>query len=140
MGQIVLDGTLTIGPQGSGGDAFPSSVDTVQLASLPNPKMSQAASGTLRRNVAVSQPNWLTLSGVGPTDAVTLADTLYFKTQSPMRLRLTQVDMENPTGPPIVSIVEVYGTCFIEFPTSGALTLLEVRGVGTIEYMVSGQQ
>jgi len=137
MGQIVITGSVVVGPASPVSDgAFPSSIDTVQLASTPNPKQSQVCSGTISRFLNVASPSWATLSGVGAADTVTRADTLYLRCNSPIKVRLTQADKDG--GADIVSIVEVHGVLLQEFPQNGCLKLLEAQGSATLEYFVSG--
>lgn len=137
MGQLVITGSLTVGPPSPVSDgAFPSSIDTVQLAATPNTKQSQVSSGTISRFLNTASPSWAALSGVGAADTVTRGDTLYFRCNSPIKLRLTQADKDG--GADIVSIIQVFGLHLTEFPQNGYLKLLEAQGSSTIEYLVSG--
>lgn len=138
MGQLVLSGSLTAGPAIVTDTTFPGAVSTVSLTSTPEPKPSQVCSGVKARNV--NSPNaFIALSGVGPTDDVTQGDTLYFRCRSPMQIRVT---FANPLVPmsPLVSVLPVNGTVLLEVPQNQYITLVEVQGVGQVEYLASGQQ
>lgn len=135
MGQLSLTGSLTVGPVIGGDNVFPSSQSQVPLASYPAQKSSAVDGGFQHQNV--SSPNaFVALSGLNTTDAVSQADTLYFKCQNPMQIRVTFAG-----NSPTVSVLFVQGTVIIEAPTaSNYMTLLEVMGTGPIEYLVSGQR
>jgi|WetSurMetagenome_2_1015567.scaffolds.fasta_scaffold351829_2 hypothetical protein len=135
MGQVELSGSLTFGPANGGTGTFPSSQDTVQLELNPSPKTYGCASGTLSRQIS-SPSSYATLSGVGASDCVVQATTLYFRCDSQVLLRFTCADPAG--GSNIVSIVPVQGTVVHEFPNNGYLKLLEVLGSARIEYAVSG--
>jgi len=138
MGVLVLAGSIVVGPAVVSETAFPGAVSTVQLDTTPDQKNSACNSGV--KNRTINTPNaFITLSGVGPTDDVTQGDTLYFRSRSPVSVRLT---FNNPLVPmsPTVSVIPVNGTLILEAPQSQYLTLLEVQGSGQIEYLVSGQQ
>jgi len=135
VGQVQLNGTLTFGPSSSGGDVFPSSIDSLQLATTPNPKPMPVATGTMSRNL--QSPNtYITLSGVGTNDTVQQADTFYLRCDAPIKLRLTIVDPAG--GADIVAVIPHQGTMFKEFPTNGYLKLVEAMGSARMEYAVSG--
>lgn len=137
MGVLKIDGTVTAGPESSGGSAFPSSSDQMQLQSTPNPKPMQACTGTIARNF--NSPNaFTTLTGVGASDTVTRGDTLAFRCNAPMKLQMTFADPDG--GADIVSVIPVYGMNVMEFPSNGYLKLLQLKGSGPIEYLVSGLQ
>lgn len=136
MGQIKLDGSLSIGPVSSGDNAFPASTSLVQFASFPNPKPSLVDSGFTVRQMA-SPSAFVQLFGVGEDDAVTQADTLYFKCQQKMRVRVTFAD----TPDDLESELVVVGTLVLESDQStNYIKKLEVKGTGPIEYLVSGQR
>lgn len=135
--QISLDGTLSVGPQSPADNAFPAGTSGEPLALTPSPKVSNACTGTLVRNLN-SASSFATLTGVGASDTVTKGDTLYFRSNSPVQVRLTQADPLG--GSDIISIVNVYGTLLAEFNPVGYLKLLEAKGVATIAYLISGAQ
>lgn len=136
--QLQLNGSLVVAPPMVTDTTFPESTSTISLTCTPSPKPSQVCSGAKQRNA--NSPNaFITLSGVGPADDVTQADTLYFRCRSPMQIRLTFYNPINPSAP-VVSVTPVNGTYFAEYPQNQYLTLLEVQGSGQIEYLASGQQ
>jgi hypothetical protein len=138
MGQVAINGTILGGPV-SPGAGFPQAIFTAVLATTPSPKPFSAASGVLTRRVNQAAPGFLTLSGVGPADAVVRGDTFYLRSDSQLLLRLSQTDPLNPSGPALVRDVYVSGLCIIEFPASSPLVLLEAQGSATIEYLITGQ-
>jgi hypothetical protein len=138
MSIIRLRGMLGIGPIcACDGDVFPGATAQVSLETTPCQKSSQVDSGIQKRNLN-SPGGYVTLTGVGSSDTVTQGDTLYVRTQSPCLIRVT---FFNPVVPmsPIVSIIPLQGTMFIEPPASYYVSLLEAQGVGFVEYLVSGQ-
>ena len=135
MGTIQLNGSLLHGPQVASDTAFPGGMDTVTLSLLTNPKPSLVWSGLKQRTIN-SASSFLTLTGVGTTDDVTQGDTLYFRCRAEMQLRAT---FNNPSGSATVSVIPVEGVFIMEFPANQYLSKLEVKGVGTIEYAISGQ-
>lgn len=135
MGQLVLDGALTAGPSSSADGTFPGTTFNEPLFATPNPKVFGACTGVLQRNFN-SPGAFVTLSGVGAADTVQKGDTLYFKANAVIKLRITTVDPEG--GADLVSTIPVYGSLLIEVPITGYLKLVEAKGVGTIVYMASG--
>lgn len=135
MGQIDLSGSLTAGPP-SAGSGFPSASEVIGLQLLSSPKSSGVATGALVRTIAVADPTWLALSGVGATDTVTKCDTLVVRCTSSLLFRLTTDD---GAGGDVVSIVPIQGLLLLEFPADKFLKLLEVQGTGQLQYFVSGQ-
>jgi len=132
---VVLSGSITVGPLGASDCAFPSAVDQLSLTTFPSQKP-LAASFRTQRNVQVAPPAFLALDGIGATSTVTKGTFLYFRCNSPMKIRKTMVDIGG--GADIVSVDEVLGTIVQEFPDAGTLKLLEVQGTGQIEYLVGG--
>lgn len=134
MGQVELTGSLAFGP--SGGDcAFPSSQDTMSLATSPSPKPAQAMTGSMQR-LLISPAAFVMLSGIGATDNVQRCDTLYFRADAPMKLRLTFADPAG--GADIVSVINVQGSYFMETPPNGYIKTVEAQGSARIEYAASG--
>lgn len=139
MGTLRLSGQIEIGPAcASECGTFPGASAQVPLGTTPCQKASQVNSGFNRCNL--NSPNgYTTLRGVGATDNVTQGDTVYVRTQSPCMIRATFYDPAAP-GVPIVSVFPLQGTFLIEPPQSMYLSLLEAKGIGLVEYLVSGQQ
>jgi len=133
---LVLTGSIVLGPVGAGDCSFPGSTTNVPFSSFPQQK---PAGVSIRHAKAINSPSvFVALDGVGPTGSVTQANFVYMRSTSPMKYRLTQADFNG--GPDIVSIVETQGLLINEFPTSGYVKLLEAQGVGTVEYIASGNQ
>jgi len=139
-----LDATLTETPQGaSDSSAFPSATTTIPfgLNTAPNAKPVQASTGRILR--MINSPNaFITLDGVGANDVVQQASTFFARVRSGgFQLRIT---FANPAVPlsPIVSILPLAGALLFE-PDSASgffITLLEVKGSGSIEFLASGMQ
>lgn len=117
----------------------PSAVTTIPFTLLCNPKASNVSTGAKSR-IVNSPGAFVALSGVGPSDDVTQANTIYARTTSGgFQLRVTYA---NPVGSPIVSILPMAGLVLLEPDAVGGYyaTKLEVQGAGTIEYFASGTQ
>lgn len=136
MGQLKIDGTIIAGPAVVTDSVFPSGTKEVPFSSSPNPKPMLVDTGLGVRNVNSSSA-YTTLSGVGADDDVAQGDTLYIRVQNSMLLRLT---FAQSSGPDLVSVLPINGTYVMEFPSDQYLKLLEVKGVGTVEYFVCGQK
>lgn len=139
MGQLMLQGSITVGPAVVTETTFPGAVSQVSLSPMPSPKPSQVDTGIKTRNVNSSNA-YVALSGAGTGDDVTQGDTLYLRTRSPMLLRLTWNNPLQPGSPTVLAGIPIQGTKFEEYPSDRYLMLIEVQGVGQIEYLVSGQQ
>jgi hypothetical protein len=131
---IVVNGSLSVGPANAADAALPSGSMVFQLASTPNPKPSQAQDKGSR--AVASSLSFVTLGSVGAGGNVTQGDTLLVISDAPVQLRLT---MNNPLGSDEVSTVELQGMLLLEFPPAQYLKLLEVKGTANVEYFVSGQ-
>jgi len=131
MGQVVLDGSITVGPVTSGGGSFPTAVNTVSISTTPNPKQASVYSSDVRQ---LQTAAYVALSGIGASDTVTKGTFLYLKVTGAMFIRKTTFDVV-----PLVAETPVQGTLIQEFPDTNYLMLLEAKGNGTVEYFVSGQ-
>lgn len=135
----MLDGSINIGPTSGGSGGFPASQSSVALASTPSPKSSSVDSGFVVRNIN-SPSAFVALTGVGAADSVTQCDTFTIRCQSALRVRVTFSD----TPSDLVSELVVMGTLLIEAPPQSNtpapnyIKLIEVKGVGIIEYLASG--
>jgi hypothetical protein len=119
---------------GAGDCSFPGSTCNVPFSSYPQQK---PAAVSITHAKSVNSPSaFVALDGIGTGESVTQGNFLYARSTSPMKYRLTMADYAG--GPDIVSIVEAHGTFILEFPTAGYLKLLEAMGVGTIEYIATG--
>lgn len=74
------------------------------------------------------------LSGVGPSDDVTNCTLFAWRLTGPIQLRVTQL---NPGGPNTVAILNALSG-YIEASSQFAIVLVEVLGVGNVEYVVFG--
>lgn len=133
-GVTELTGSITSGPQSVVDTTFPSMQDTVQLRLTPSPKQWQCCTGAMSRNVA-SPSSYVTLDGIGSAATVTHADFLYLRCNATLRLKMTQVDGITT----LVSEQDVSGLIVVEKPSGGCITLLEVKGTATLEYLAAGQ-
>lgn len=138
MGLLKLDGSLTGGPPQVTDSSFPSAAFIVSLGfAQSHDKQFGVASGVLQRNLATGTNSYVQLRGVGPDDAVTQGDALYFKCSAPMKLRVTFADPLNPSVD-IVSVIPVQGPLVLEAPDDSYIKLLECTGSGPVEYLVAG--
>ena len=129
-----LSGTIISGPPNVTDTTFPSMQSTAQLRTSTNPKGWSVCTGVLSRSIA-SPGAYVALNGVGPTGDVTNADFLYLRSSTTLKLRLTQVD-----GLGILVSEQFFsGLKIIEAPSSNCITLVEVKGTATIEYLAQGQ-
>lgn len=130
---IVFSGSIVAGPQGSGDCGSPSGVTNIAFGSVPAQLPSAVmAQGNKQINSASA---YVTLDGIGPTANVTQGNFLYFKANADMLLRLTTA---SSLGPDVVSVLPVRGPLVMQFPSASYLKLLEAQGVGSVEYLVSG--
>lgn len=133
MGQLILDGSIVTAPPGSGVGQFPGGAVTIPLVLSPSPKQSVVRSGPDVRQV--SSNVYVTLTGVGADDAVTKANTVYLKTNSPMMVKATY---DNTPDADIESEFPLFGIWIAEPGDTKYLKKVEVKGSGTIEFLVSG--
>lgn len=130
-----LSGSIVAGPASVSENTFPSMNAEANLGTKQTGF--QASTGTLKKTIT-SPGAFLVLSGVGPLggDSVNLGRFLYIRSDAVLELRLTQKDLLG--GADVVKVLPVEGLTIIEFPSNGALTLLEAQGTATIEYLVCG--
>lgn len=134
MAQVSISGAITGGPPVAG-EGFPASLFNTSLAFLINPKGFSVGTGILARQLN-SPSGFATLTGVGASDTVTHGDTLYFKCNGAVTLRLTQDD---GIGGSAVHDIDVQGLVVLEFPSTKYLKSMSAQGSCQIEYFVSGQ-
>ncbi|GAC1475634.1 MAG: hypothetical protein PVSMB8_00440 [Vulcanimicrobiaceae bacterium] len=136
--QLKISGTVELTPQTVSEGGFPAGTFTTPFTSLPIVKF--AGSSFSARPIVNSPGVYIVLPGVGAASPATVTNgtTLYFRSASPMLLRLT---VKNPLGADVVeSDVGVYGLYVREFPADRYLKLFEIQGSGEIEYLVAGPQ
>lgn len=140
--QIQVNGSITQSPPNVVGttiSAWPNGTvpaGTIQIPLLLTPSPKQSARCAKGSRVLNSPSSFQVISGLGATDDVTTADTLYLKCDGPIQLQLTMV---NPAGgSPIVSVVNLFGSCLLEFPSAGYLTGLAAQGNANLEFLISG--
>jgi hypothetical protein len=132
MGGIVdLNGGLTAGPPA--GNCFPQSSTQFPFALQCSPMPYSVGGGALTRRVN-SPTQFSCLSGVGPQDDVTNCTLFAWRLSGPVQLRVTQLV---PGGPNIVSVLSA-ASGYLEVTSAYAIVLLEVMGVGNVEYVVFG--
>jgi hypothetical protein len=134
MGQARLDGSLQAGPPAVTEGTFPASTFSVPIALTPNPKGYLVSDATLSRRI--NSVPWIALSGLGATDSVTEASTIYLRSDSPLDVRITQ-SIDDVL---VVSTSRLHGTLLREFPSSDPATLVEVKGNATIDFYVQGNR
>ncbi len=142
--QLILGGTLTLAPPSVVGTTISASpigtvpAGTTQIPVQLTPGTKQSGVQTHKKKTLNSPSTFQVMTGIGATDDVTTADTLYLKVDGPIQVQLT---MQNPAGgSPIVSVVPLYGTMMLEFPTPGLLTGLSLQGSCNVEMLASGPQ
>ena len=136
--QVSLAGNLQIGNLGVCEGAFPGALTTIPVfiggGGCAGTKPAPAKfSGVQSYN---SPGAFVALAGVGTGQPVTQGNFIYLKSDQAMQVRITQQN----TPFDDVSIINVRGIFVLEFPDDHYLKLLEVKGVGKVEYVVSGNQ
>ncbi len=131
---VEISGTLVAGPQAVCDSAFPSG--SLELKFGVGPCGCKPAAVQCYNTKNVNAPSvYVALDGIGTGESVTQANTLYVRAPTPLNLRLTTDD---GAGGSVVAIVPISGVWVMEFPSNKFLKLLEVLGVGPIEYYASG--
>lgn len=133
MARLQLEGTLTIGPpcavECCGG------VDGAETTLPVCVKVeATAVVGAITRTLA-SPGSFVTLSGIGASDAVTQGSFLYVMTDAAMTLRIT---CDDGAGGTALELIPVQGLFVRQFDPTKPLELLEVRGSGRITYAACG--
>lgn len=133
MARLAFEGTLTIGPPCaveccSGVDGAETTLGVCVKSEAT------AVVGSITRTIA-SPASFLTLSGIGATDAVTQGSFLYVFTDSAMTLRIT---CDDGAGSTALELIPIQGLFVRQFDPSKPLELLEVRGSGRITYAACG--
>jgi hypothetical protein len=141
--QILLNGTLTVTPtsvlgtvtSASQQGTIPSGSVQVPLSTSPNPKPSAKQTRGYKTSSSAFG-TYAALSGVGASDNVATADTLWMRSDAPLQVQLT---LQNLGGSgTVTSVVPLNGTMLLEFPFGGYCVGIEVAGAGDIEYIASG--
>lgn len=136
MGTVTLQGNVTVGPT-SCNDACAPPAGTISFTLRTSPSPKPYGLAYYGAPTIASPSAYLVLPGAtGTSPGITRIDFLHIRVQSTMKLRLTMVDPEG--GSDIVSIVNIAGEFLMEFPSAGTCKLVEVKGQGTVEYVVSG--
>lgn len=133
-GQLDVSGTLIAGPPNATDTTFPSMQASASIHTTPTPKGWQVCTGVLSRTIN-SPSSYVTLDGIGAAKTVTAADFLYLRSNTKLKVRITQVDGIGT----LVGERYVSGLLIHEAPSDCAITLVEVQGSATIEYLASGQ-
>lgn len=126
---LSLEGNMVLGPQnvceGGGPQGvlnMPFSIGACACVPAPN-----SASYTKKLAAAT----FVTLPGIGASDAMANCKFLFVRTDASLKLRLTQFGGTAQT-------LDVNGLCILQFPSDKALVLLEALGTATIEYVAVG--
>lgn len=127
--QLTGGATLVAGPPSACEPPASPSGTTIPLMLTPCQKSIGAQSGD--QQMVLNSPNaFVALAGVGTT--VQQVTTFFFKSQAPVKLRLTFEDSS-------VAVIPVYGNVGpIEFDPANYLTLAECQGAGSIEWFAAG--
>ncbi len=137
---LLVNGTLVEGPQTVTDSSLPSGTTTIPFflnSGRGTPKNVLVSTGAKVQNVQ-SPSAFVALSGVGPTDTVTQAGTVYLRVnQGLFQARLT---FNNPAGSPIVSVLPINGVLLLEpdAPDQFYCTKVEVQGSGVVEFYAAG--
>lgn len=132
MSTVQISGSFTSSPPTAGEGGFPSGSTSIDLAFVSGSTGKPAPAQTgVQQRVLASPSAYVTLRGVGTSDAVPRADTLVLRTMVAMLVRFTLYDTST-------AIVPVKGLMVVEFDPANALTLVEAKGSGTIEWFASG--
>ena len=142
MGQLRVSGQIVQSPScvqeapsyACAGIPVPAGVTSIPLSLTPTTKPSVKHAGG---NKALSSPSsFQAIGGLGATDDVTMADTVYIKSDAPVQIQLTQQNLAG--GSAVVSVVNLGGSGLWEFPVGGYLTGLAAQGTCNLEYLISG--
>lgn len=125
--QVSFTGTLSVAPASSGEGSIPAGASLIPYATNPDPKCLALSTGDQVANVS-SPDSYVTL----PLGSITQVTFLFLRTAGTMSVRTTT----NGVGSPAVEVVN--GMKVIEYDPGSYLTLLEVEGVGVVEYLAAG--
>jgi hypothetical protein len=127
---VSFAGNIVASPGAASDCAFPAAVTQIAFGSGGN---ILANASSLNSKSVNSAAAFVPLDGVGVGETVTTGTFLYVRTNQEMTLRLT-----TQGAPDLVAEIPIWGTMIFQFPQSKYLKLLEVKGVGTLEYLVAG--
>jgi hypothetical protein len=136
VSNLTLTGTLNEGPNVAQDGNFPSGTTNLPFTLNQGSASKPSACSTGAKVRQLNSPfAFVALSGVGATDDVTQADTIYIRVStSGFKVRLTFADGTTPVLP-------INGLFIIE-PDAGAglyVTKVELQGAGQVEYFASGR-
>lgn len=131
--QLQFAGQLVTGPASSD-TTFPGGVSNIPLLTNPSPRPYNVTTGD--QAVMVNSPSsFVTLPGIGGTVGVTQATFLLMRVNVPMQIRLT---FSGDATPKVFYVGGLFGP--LETDPSKPITLVEVQGSGTVEYLATGNQ
>jgi hypothetical protein len=137
MGQLQIGGALSGGPLTVSDGQFASASFLCALSfQQGSTKGSGAASGAITRQLA-SPSSYALLQGVGADSSVLQGNTLYFKSDGPVLLRIT---CDDGSGGDAVSILPVSGLLVFEVDPNQFIKALACQGTAALEYLVSGDK
>jgi hypothetical protein len=131
----LVGGSLQAGPAfASDGSSFPAASTPIPLALYPaNGK--QYTVGTGGQLYTVNSPSaFVAVQGVGASGPVTQAHTVYARTTSAMILQVTYA------GDATQYLIYLQGTIVLEADPNHAITSINVKGAGQLEFMAVGNQ
>ena len=129
MGQVNLAGILSVGTDTSK-SVFPAAETTIPLIATTSDYAVSSPAGLMS---IVSLSTFVPIQGVGTNGPVTRGLFLYLKTDAEMVLRVTTQTTS------AAQVLPINGLVILEFQPDDALTLLEIKGSGRVEYLVAGQ-
>jgi hypothetical protein len=135
MGSLKVSGTIQVAPFQVTDGVFPGGVNQTPINTTPTEKAWAVQTDNVKK---VNSPNaFVALPGIGAGENVTVGEFLYLKCDSSMRVRLTELD---PGVGVVVGEKYVQGLLILETSSDKGITLVEVKGSGTVEYICTGQQ
>lgn len=130
---VVMNGTIVAGPTGADSCAFPTGIHNIAFSTHP---LQKVAAVSVKNFKNVNSPSsYVEMEGVGTGQSVTQGTFLFVQCTAPMKIRITT---QPDSGGDVVSEIPVQGALVIEFAAANYLKLLESKGVGGVEYFVSG--
>lgn len=132
MGQLVLSGSLSVGPATSSPNVVPSASAVVQLFFANGSKASNVTTGSTSK-VLNSPSAFVALGGIGTNEDVTTADFLYLNATAPILVELTTQDSA-------VNVVACAGPTMLNVNPANMIVGVRLKGSATIEYFASGPQ
>lgn len=136
-GTVELDATISAGPPAVSEKTFPRNTTTISPRLRSCPKAALVQTGDKVAEMTNSSA-FVALPGVGSASEVSQASFLYIATMVPMILRITS--KERGGGSDLVAVLPIGGPLILEVDVLDYIKLVEVKGVGTVNWYASGSQ